>query len=657
MKKNFIKVFVCIFVCLLCLCGGLALGLTQEGVEIDHSSQIVGDYDLTLQERNTTWKRIEKNIVINKNKVCDITQLVTVEYKNPGINVGITLQVARVNQVTRFWNGKKYVTKTIANLDNLSARVKSVDSDFVEEFSEIENSGEFYYLNIGELRHYKASGEYTFEVNYRYDFGADFISDFDDFTFDLMDYDYIQPVGEFEATVTLPEKFLGEEQQIQDILSFRTNEKKELGFEAVQANYDQKTLTISCKFPGVVPVKTGLTMQLILDNNYFETYFTPNTFYYVVLAIAILAVLLIVLILILSRLGQKPVITVEFYPPKGYNPIDVARIYRGNVRAKDFASIYLYWASQDLIEIKSKGDKQFLMKKLHDFPEPVQGEDNYLGKKREKEFFDAHFKDSIIYDTAGFSKHDKAFIKAVDKMYQTDENKNTKQIIFKLLIQLLSIIPMILFIIWNILYDSSIGISFLIFLFPFIALMVFIHARMGWAMIWFKIIWCAGFGIVPFIAFKGFLFLTYDIYNIFWFLVAIMIVGSFAVKLVKIRTIKNMSLYGKVLGFKQFLVKVEVDKLERMIYDDPKYYLDILPFCYVFDITKVMEKKFESMHIILPSLSPDISVALFISSLSRLHTMAHISHISSSRGGFSGGGGGHGGSSGGGGGGGGGRGR
>ncbi len=636
------------------------MGLSQTSTSADVSETIVGDYI----DDNVTYDNIEKIIVVDENKVCSITEYMKVTYENGGINVGLVRQVARVNEITRFVDGKRYVTKTIGNLFDLDVKVKSLeDDDYINEYSELENEGEFYYINIGELRHYKAAGTYIFQINYKYDFGEDFINEFDDFTFDVMDYDYISPVRGFQASVTLPKKFLNEGQELDDVLLFRQSKSasKTMSLEGVDGQFiehENGSVTITCGLPFVKP-GDGLTMQLILPNKYFNTSYSPSGIYYLVLVIAILAILGIIVCLIVCRKGRKAVITPEFYPPKGYNPIDVAKAYRGYVKSKDFASLVLYWASKGYVElIPRREGKAFTIKKLKEMEKSVAGNGNYIGNRREKAYFDALFAKSDVYDTeyASSTILNSKLRTAIDNLYEIDSTTKKKTRLFKWTIQILAILPMLFFIIWNISIDTSCFFLLFIFLFPLIALMVFIHVKMGWGLIWFKVIWCAGFGIAPFYFMKNFMMLTFDIYNIFWLSAVILVLGSLAVKLVRVYSPEYASVRGKILGFKNFLVKVEVDKLERLIYDDPNYYLNILPFCYVFGITRAMEKKFASLRVELPEYVRGYSTTIICSHLGR--SISSISHSTShSGGGFSGSGGGHGGSSGGGGGGGGSRGR
>ena len=134
------------------------------------------------------------------------------------------------------------------------------------------------------------------------------------------------------------------------------------------------------------------------------------------------------------------------------------------------------------------------------------------------------------------------------------------------------------------------------------------------------------------------------------------------------RTNKGLKLYGKILGFREFLIKAEKPELERLVNENPNYYFDILPYTYVLGVSDTWIKKFELIPLNNPEWYTSVDVSTFsITRFSLLTSSAitstghnfskHVaeSHKSSS-GGFSSGGssGGGGGFSGGGGGGGGG---
>ena len=114
------------------------------------------------------------------------------------------------------------------------------------------------------------------------------------------------------------------------------------------------------------------------------------------------------------------------------------------------------------------------------------------------------------------------------------------------------------------------------------------------------------------------------------------------------RTPEVLSDYGKMRGFKNFLLKAELPRIQVLFDDDPFYFAEILPYCYIMGISEKVQKRFAPLNIPVPEyMSQGVNLNVICSSISRSNT-AYAPRSSSG-----GGGGGHGGSSGGGGGGGG----
>ena len=126
-----------------------------------------------------------------------------------------------------------------------------------------------------------------------------------------------------------------------------------------------------------------------------------------------------------------------------------------------------------------------------------------------------------------------------------------------------------------------------------------------------------------------------------------------------IRSKYGDKVYGEALGFREFLLRAEKDKLEKLVEENPKYYYDILPYVYVLNVSDKWVKKFEGINIPQPDwyVVTSFSLYTFNHSMSRMssltaHAMSSSSKSSSdfggggfSGGGFSGGGGGGGGGS------------
>lgn len=66
------------------------------------------------------------------------------------------------------------------------------------------------------------------------------------------------------------------------------------------------------------------------------------------------------------------------------------------------------------------------------------------------------------------------------------------------------------------------------------------------------------------------------------------------------KTEEGKKLYGRVLGFKNFIETAEKERIEMLVDDNPKYFYNILPYAYILGVTDKWIKKFESIGIAEP---------------------------------------------------------
>ncbi len=594
------------------------------------------------KDTNIECLEFSKDIVINENKVCLITEKLIFNYKEDYINVGFVRSVSKVNAITRKVDGKEYRTKTIAGF-----KLISLTMDGKNEYKFVEEENGFYYINAGRDGDYKV-GRHEYELVYSLDFGEDMISEFDDFTFDIKDEDFGFDIASFNCSVTFPEgKDILNGKELDEILSLRNHlDKPNLDLRSFHTEYNisANKLTFSRTNIGK---NVCVTMQLILPQKYFDTSFSPNTGYWALLVVCILIPIIILIITFGSRIHKNGIQTVEFYPPQGLNPIDVARIYRGEVLSKDFAALVIEWAGKGLISLEFKSKYHIVLTKLKDFT--IEGNSPFSSKKKEKKYFDALFASSDTFDTQENKRRvNSSLSSAAQSLYETNDKAKKKKRFCRALTSFLAVVPLVFYIIWQGSFGGFEPMFFMILLFPLIAVNVFVYTPIP---LWFKIIWCAGFGGVPLgLLLTGYNF-SYDIYSLGIVTAVILIVGTMLGRVIKFYPKEEGAVRGQILGFKNFLVKAELSKLEMQLEEDPEYFYKILPYCYVFGITKKMEKRFQELHVAKPEYMNNgysyVAIGHCIS-----HSMSRSSGYSS-RGGYSSGGGGHGGSSGGGGGGGG----
>lgn len=74
-------------------------------------------------------------------------------------------------------------------------------------------------------------------------------------------------------------------------------------------------------------------------------------------------------------------------------------------------------------------------------------------------------------------------------------------------------------------------------------------------------------------------------------------INIFFTLIMKRKTDYGEQIKAKVLGFRDFLIKVEKTKLEELVTQNPQYFYDILPYTYALNISKTWIKKFENIPI------------------------------------------------------------
>lgn len=586
---------------------------------------------ISVKDSNIVYNSIEKVIEIEENKTLSISERITLTYKSSNINVGFARHISKVNKVTRIVDGKEIAKTYVCTLT-----LNGVTVDGKDEASFVERDGDYYVINVGADNNYKAAGQYVYELNYTYALGEDFLSAFDDFTFDLMDYDYLTSVENFSATIIFP----NDVSEYLDDLTFRTNNFEPLSDDDVNLTIesdDNSRTKLSVSIQNI-PAESGVTMQLILPNGYFATTYTPHALYYVTIAICVLSILGIVLLIFSHKFHKKPVVTAEFYPPKYCSAIDVAKIYRGKVKNRDFSALIIEWASKKLVKIEMIDKKTVRLIKLKDFPKLDENIPIELlpSKLNEMELFDAFFASGTVF-VARSNKTIKnlPLQRAVNKIYSRDEKEKKKSLILRVLISAISVLPIIFHITWYMVYVGGVFFFYLALIFPVVALIVFVYVPLPW---WFKLFWCGLFGGAPLGMMLYVMFLPYDFLYLSIVCALILIAGFCLTPLVKVFSEFERSMQGKVLGFKNFLKVAEIDRLKMLVEENPEYFYQILPYCYIFNLTDKMEEKFEALNIEKPDYLGGGSTLIIGSIISRtivrkISSFTATSHSSSRIGG------------------------
>ncbi len=298
---------------------------------------------------------------------------------------------------------------------------------------------------------------------------------------------------------------------------------------------------------------------------------------------------------------KRAVRALEFYPPRGYSPIDVMSkycSYNSNPRMA-LNPLMLYWASRGFITIEEDCKRGLKLTKLKELTPPEVAEGVMTNQmknnfKIEKELFDGLFEGGIeLYTLAAPASLQTTNTDFVKKCKQKAYKRRTgKTKLFSALTLASAVLSLILVTVIN---AATIGgAEYMAMLFPIIALVLFkaIPNEDSLTTIIkypFICVW-GGVPLTMVLTFSP----TDGMITLLVGVVASLVTVWLSMR-IDIRSDKDANIYGRICAFKQFLLEAEKDQLETLIEENPNYYYDILPYCYILNITKKLKEKFDKI--------------------------------------------------------------
>ncbi len=584
--------------------------------------------------------------------------------------------------ISAYFNASKHgiyrdlpLSNTIIRLDGTtssnSARVSNVS---VNHPFTTESSFSNYRIKIGDPASY-VNGKVDYQISYKYSIGRDPSYKYDELYYNLIGTKWESPIGNITFTIEMPKEF--------DPAKLGFSMGKPGSVENDYIIYQVKDNIITGEVNDIIMPGEAVTVRLELEEGYFDE--MPNYDWLYIILFVLPLVALTYSILTWKKHGKddRVVEVINFYPPNGMNSLDLAFNYKGSVSSTDITSLLVYLAGKGYIKINEISEttllcSQFTIEKLREY----DGTDPH-----ERMFLEGLFNTKKQYKSAIYlGKMPEAFqaannnpniVTSLDlqnKFYRTinkierhiDKKANRNKIFYStstskswIIILLMIIIYLAMLSIPTFMCASlgEVGITILIALFytPFFIVAlgpempkIFRIFVLGFITIHF-------FGMTmalpyPSIIANNPIFIASTIVS----LACLVGMGICCVYMPK-RTPYGNEIYGHIKGFKRYLETAEKQQLEAMVYENPNYFYDILPYTYVLGISKKWISKFESIAIPEPDWYSGVStfnITRFNRSLtSAMTTSSSSPSSSSSGGGGSSGGGSSGGGSGGGGGG------
>lgn len=541
----------------------LVFGLIVLFVSISH----VKAYDYYIEDYNV-------DIKVNKDNSFDITETIKTNFNI--YSHGIFRNIPLHNEVTRL-DGTK--TKNKAKVSNIQ-----VSEDYTKR-----NENGNCVLKIGSADK-TIRGLHTYVISYNYNIGKDKLKDKDEFYFNIIGPEWEDTViNRTTFKIVMPEEF------DKTLLGFSNGS---VGSTTNNVKYVVNGNTITGSLN--VPIYSGqsLTIRLELPDNYFSEAKTVIDVSEVMSIFFPIIMLSFAYLIYKVKSETKVIDPVEFYAPDDLNSLEVAFIYKGKADGNDVTSLLVYLASKGYLRIeesKSKSifqDKNIKLIKLKDY----DGE-----KTDEKIFFERLFfkQEEVTLSQLKYSFH--STINAILDLINSREAKqkviNKNNNVYKVLLGIMAYLAFVGSSLINMAnsyeMESLLLIPISLFYVPFIVIGVkIIKDNKIFGLFWNGFVVFHGsafyFGVCG-SHITSYYFLPIAIICT----ILIIIIGNKFVS----RTEYGSEVYGKIMGFRKFLVRARKEELENLVNEHPSYFYDILPFAYVLGISNKWIKKFETLNI------------------------------------------------------------
>lgn len=372
-------------------------------------------------------------------------------------------------------------------------------------------------------------------------------------------------------------------------------------------DYTVENNTISGKYSKEIGYGSALTILLPLSDDYFV--FPTNTKAAITFTGLFVIFTLIVGTLFIKFGKDDPLIkTVEFNAPKGMSSAQVGYVIDGSIESKDTISLIVYWASQGYLHIKDKGKKDFELIKVKDISSTElsyeQALFNELFKKSDtvtKKKIPDSFAEMAVSNA---SSEYKDYFSGEKALFETFSSR-IKGLLF-VIMSLLNTIMAIYFV--NLYYDMFFynalfgGIVFVISLLLGLVINTSLTNRKARlkrtnffrtvAMIIYSIIFVVLYAaILSNVEVNGIIILIS---------IALTFINYVLIAFMTKRTKQGNLWLGQILGFKDFMLYAEKERIEMLVSENPHYFFDILPYAYVLGVSNKWIKKFEGIKLEKP---------------------------------------------------------
>ena len=545
-----------------------------------------------------------------------------IDQYNISIEVGRNNVYSVTENLTFYYNGPHHgfyreIPYDYTSYNGRMAKISKVTCS--DEYSDYTSDG-YYIMQIGsEDKTYSGYKDYTITFNYA--MYADLNDGYDEFYYNIIGSGWECPIKNVSFSITFP---AADGYDMKSIISdnlwftsgsYGSTSKKGVTYTITQNPDSSVTISGTCSS---LNAYEALTVRVQLPEDWYVDAHTPWDFRVAFKVITpLLTVVLLVLAILVWQLNGRdpiPIITARFEAPDGLSPLLVGYLYDKSADDKDVISMLFYWADKGLLTINEDGKDEFTFTKLKDI-EAYAIEKGENIPAVETQLFNDFFKGCSVGDTVTFKTLEKNNFyekmlwakSGAAKYFRKDKRLTEKKSVgLSTLFYFVAAVPILLLFCRLALCqfpdEAAALVVLMAFAIPLFNAVVFSNLFRKWYIRktnFFAIVLC----LIP--SAIGFVFTYADANYILGSealvqtLVAVL--GSAGLSLVASILPKRSEYANKmleqILGYKEFIEKVELSVLQLLIKDDPMLYYHTLSYAIVLGLEDKWAKKFEGIAI------------------------------------------------------------
>lgn len=420
-----------------------------------------------------------------------------------------------------------------------------------------------------------------------------------------------------------------------------------LGTVATNVDVSGSTAVVTAKD---VALGDEFDLSLFIDEAKFLRRFRPSD---IIVPGVFAPVFALCFLLFLTKKERPLTVPIEFYPPFNLNPAEMGYIIDSSVSGRDVTSLIYYWASKGYLKIEMRGKSKFTLHKLGELGDGHREYEKTMYRALWSRGFDNKVTSGQLEQTFYATINDT--VRKISASYMGKGKLHSSA----LAILMSMVVPVVFFLtsLFNASRGYGIGAEF------FAAALGVVCLVLIGVVMWsvnmnkykkekhlsriFLIVIAAVVAFIGMLAFTasfGGRALSY----MSAILSAVLIFpAAFFAPMLRRRTDYGTELIERAVGFRQFLLSAEKDRLEMLLSENPDYYYDILPYAQVLGVSGIWEKKFDGLLTAPPDWyygsgvdrsNPSFGMFMAMNALSRSMTSVPPPQNTGGGGGFGGGG-------------------